>query len=58
MTLLRDDSPALSRLFLAAVEAVEEAVVNALFTARTVEGRDGRVAYSLPVRRVMELIKK
>ncbi len=51
--LLRDDSPALNRLFLAAVEAVEEAVLNALWSARTVEGRDGRVVHSLPVHRVI-----
>ncbi len=50
---LRDDSLVMDRLFLAAVEAVEEAVVNALFTARTVEGRDGHVAHALPVQRIL-----
>lgn len=54
LVLLRDDSRAVDRLFLAAVESVEEAVLNALWAARTVEGRDGRVAHALPVRRVME----
>jgi D-aminopeptidase len=52
--LLRDDGEELSRLFLAAVEAVEEAVLNALFTARTVEGRDGHVAHALPVQRILD----
>jgi len=52
-TILRDDSAALDRLFLAAVEAVEESVLNALFAARTVDGRDGHVGYALPVRRVL-----
>lgn len=52
VTLLRDGSLLLDRLFLAAVEAVEEAVLNALFTARTVEGRDRRVVHALPVKRV------
>lgn len=52
VTLLRDDAPVMSRLFLAAVEAVEEAVLNALWCARTVEGRDGRVVYGLPTRRI------
>jgi len=50
--LLQDGSFVLDRLFLAAVEAVEEAVINALFTARTVEGRDRRVVHALPVNRV------
>jgi D-aminopeptidase len=56
--LLRDDSPDLDRLFLAAVEAVEEAVLNALFCASTVEGRDGRVVHALPVRRVLAWTQK
>jgi len=55
--LLRDDSQAMDRLFLAAVEAVEEAVLNALFTARTVEGRDGHVAHALPVKRILAWTK-
>ncbi|HWI62219.1 MAG TPA: P1 family peptidase [Symbiobacteriaceae bacterium] len=57
VTLLRDDCSAMDRLFLAAVEAVEEAVLNALFTARTVVGRDGHVGHALPVRRVLSWTK-
>lgn len=56
--LLRDDAPQLDRLFLGAVEAVEESVLNALFCASTVTGRDGHVAYGLPVRRVLEWVKR
>jgi D-aminopeptidase len=55
--LLRDDSEAMGRLFLAAVEAVEEAVLNSLFAARTVEGRDGHVAHGLPVNRVLDMVR-
>ncbi|HLN63844.1 MAG TPA: P1 family peptidase [Symbiobacteriaceae bacterium] len=55
---LRDGAPALDRLFLAAVEAVEEAVLNALFTAVTVEGRDGHVVHALPVQGVLRFVKK
>ncbi|MDF2627498.1 MAG: aminopeptidase-like protein [Symbiobacteriaceae bacterium] len=55
-TVMRDDAPAMDRLFLAAVEAVEEAVLNALFTARTVEGRDGHVGFALPVSRILSRI--
>jgi L-aminopeptidase/D-esterase-like protein len=35
-------------LYPAVVEAVEEAVVNALVAARDLEGRDGHVSYALP----------
>lgn len=57
LRVLRDDAPDLDRLFLAAAEAVEEAVLNALFTARTVTGRDGHVAHALPVQRVLALLR-
>jgi len=55
-TLLRDDSGTTDDLFRAAVESVEEAVLNALFTAQTVEGRDGHVAPALPVEKVLDWI--
>ncbi len=58
VTLLRDDSPIMDDLFRAAVEAVEEAVLNALFTARTVTGRDGHVAHALPVEQVLAWVKQ
>jgi D-aminopeptidase len=35
-------------LFMAAVEATEEAVVNALVAAETMTGRDGHTAHALP----------
>ncbi|WP_374711918.1 P1 family peptidase [Symbiobacterium terraclitae] len=57
-TLLRDDSGVMDDLFRAAVEAVEEAVLNALFTAQTVVGRDGHVAPALPVEKVMAWISR
>jgi len=56
--LLHDDAPEMDQLFLAAAEAVEEAILNALFTAVTVEGRDGHVAHGLPVQRVLETLKE
>lgn len=56
--LLRDDAPEMDLLFQAGAEAVEEAILNALFTAVTVEGRDSHVAHSLPVKRVLELFNK
>ncbi len=53
---LRND--ALSPLFLAAVEAVEEAVYNSLLKAATVTGRDGHTAEALPVEELREIFAK
>ncbi len=49
-------SDPLHELFAAAVEATEEAVVNALFAAETLVGRDGNTLHALPVERVQELL--
>lgn len=46
----------MSPLFLAAAEATEEAIWNALFTAETMEGQAGRRVEALPVKRVLELV--
>lgn len=51
---LRND--AMSPLFLAAVEAVEEAVYNSLLKATTVTGRDGHTVEPLPVEPLKEII--
>ncbi len=48
----------MSPLFLAAVEAVEEAVYNALTAATTVRGRDGHVVEALPLGRVEALLRE
>jgi D-aminopeptidase len=45
---LGDHSAALDALFAATVEATENAVINALWHAETVTGRDGRTATALP----------
>ena len=55
VTGLRDD--AVSPLFQAAAEAAEEAILNSLFKAVRVEGKDGHVAEALPLDRVRELLK-
>lgn len=55
--LLRDDGEAMRLLYQAAVEAVEEAVLNSLFTAVTVVGRDGNTAHALPVERVLRWVQ-
>ena len=48
----------MSPLFLAAVEATEEAIWNALFAAEDMEGFEGYRAEALPVRRVLRIIGK
>jgi D-aminopeptidase len=42
--------------FAATAEAVEESVVNALFTAETTFGRDGNVLHALPLERTLEIL--
>lgn len=48
---------ALSPLFLGAIEATEEAIINSLFAAESMAGHRGRIE-ALPVERVLELMKK
>lgn len=54
--LLSDDD--LSPLFLAAVEATEEAIVNSLFAATSVRGFRGHEAEALPVDKVLEILRR
>ncbi len=44
-------------LFLAVVEAVEEAILNALCAAETMRGQQGRVAHALPLDRLVQLMR-
>ena len=45
---------AIDDLFLATIEATEEAVLNALIAAETMVGRDGITAHALPHDRLLE----
>ena len=45
-------------LFDATVQAVEEAIINAMVAAETMEGINGNKAYSLPHKLVIDLLKK
>ncbi len=49
---------AMTPLFLAAVEATEEAILNSLFMAETMEGTEGRVREALPIDDVLEILRK
>jgi D-aminopeptidase len=53
-----EDGRDLSALFEAVVEATEEAALNSLFRATTVSGYRGRTTRSLPVERVLELLRE
>ena len=47
----------LSELFTATAEATEEAIINALLQAKTVEG-NGHVRYALPVEKLLEIMER
>ena len=48
----------LNPIFLATVEATEEAIVDSLFTATTVVGRDGHTSPELPVAETIEILDR
>ena len=56
MPLLSNDS--MSPLFLATIEATEEAILNSLFRATTIKGREGRTIEALPVDKTLEILRK
>jgi D-aminopeptidase len=66
LTVAFSTNPAISRLepavldelFRAAVEASEEAILNALFAAHTIEGRDGHVMPALPMDEVIAILRR
>jgi len=45
-------------LFLATIEATEEAILNSLFAASTIIGKDEHEIKSIPIDRVIEILKK
>jgi D-aminopeptidase len=49
---------AMSPLFMATIEATQEAILNSLFVARTMEGRDGHMVEQLPVEEVLDILEK
>jgi D-aminopeptidase len=54
--LLRND--AISPLFMATIEATEEAIINSLFMAQTMKGKDGNQVEALPKQEVIKILKK
>lgn len=49
---------AVTPLFLATIEATEEAILNSLFAAKTMIGRDGHKIEALPIDKALEVMKK
>ncbi|MEM6361726.1 MAG: P1 family peptidase [Bacteroidota bacterium] len=45
-------------LFLATIEATEEAILNSLFAAETMTGRDGHKILSIPTDKILDILKK
>lgn len=56
VTLLRND--AMSPLFMAVIEATEEAIINSLFAAETIKGKEGHTIKALPKEEVIKILKK
>ena len=44
-------------LFLAAIEATEEAIINSLFAADDMKGKNGRIVKALPKEKVSQLFR-
>jgi D-aminopeptidase len=47
-----------SPVFMAGIEAVEEAIIGSLFAAVTTSGKEGRCVEALPVERVISILKR
>ena len=47
---------AMSPLFMATIEATEEAIINSLFAAQTMKGVDGRTIHELPEEKVLKIL--
>ncbi|HRF47282.1 MAG TPA: P1 family peptidase [Anaerolineales bacterium] len=50
--------PAINYLFQATLEATEEAILNSMFAAETLVGRDGHVRHALPLDEVLRLLNR
>jgi D-aminopeptidase len=50
--------PPINYFFQAALEATEEAILNSMFAAETMVGRDGHVRHALPIAEVVEILRR
>lgn len=49
---------AISPLFLAVIEATEEAILNSLFAAQTMKGKEGNEIKALPIDEILPILKR
>jgi len=56
VALVRND--AMSPLFMAVIEATEEAIINSMLMAQTMEGKDGHKVEALPKDELLKILKK
>lgn len=56
VTFLRNNQ--MTPLFMATIEATEEAIINSLFAAENMQGRNGNEVKKLPVPEVLKIMKK
>lgn len=52
------NNEAVTPLFMAAIEATEEAIINSLFAATDMKGKGGNTIKALPVQQVIDIMKK
>jgi D-aminopeptidase len=53
-----EDTALINKLFDAVVETTEEAVLNSLFKAETMQGRDNHLVYALPIQETVEIMNR
>jgi D-aminopeptidase len=51
-------TPVINYLFQAAIEATEEAILNSMFAAETMVGRDGHVRHAIPIEETVEIMRR
>lgn len=56
VAVMRNDN--VTPLFMAVIEATEEAILNSLFTAETMEGRDGHRIEAIPTEQILTILRK
>ncbi len=56
INIMRNDQ--MTPLFMASIEATEEAILNSLFTAKTTTGRAGHTIEALPLNHAVKILKK
>jgi D-aminopeptidase len=58
LTQVSETGSLINQLFQATVEATEEAIINALFAAETMTGRDGNTRHALPIDEILEILER